>query len=86
MKKYIYILLTFCLLISCMEDPTAGVVVPKYTPSTENPGGPGEEPGDGLIDPAEPLDRGFIHLKGVCTCFMGDMDLCEGNTYRKEAF
>ena len=64
MKKYIYILLTFCLLISCMEDPTAGVVVPKYTPSTENPGGPGEEPGDGLIDPAEPLDRGFIHLKG----------------------
>ena len=46
MKKYIYILLTFCLLISCMEDPTAGVVVPKYTPSTENPGGPGEEPGD----------------------------------------
>ena len=45
MKKYIYILLTFCLLISCMEDPTAGVVVPKYTPSTENPGGPGEEPG-----------------------------------------
>ena len=34
MKKYIYILLTFCLLISCMEDPTAGVVVPKYTPST----------------------------------------------------
>ena len=38
MKKYIYILLTFCLLISCMEDPTAGVVVPKYTPSTENPG------------------------------------------------
>ena len=35
MKKYIYILLTFCLLISCMEDPTAGVVVPKYTPSTE---------------------------------------------------
>lgn len=64
MKKYIYILLTFCLLISCMEDPTAGVVVPKYTPSTENPGGPGEEPGDGLIDPAEPLDRGFMHLKG----------------------
>ena len=57
MKKYIYILLTFCLLISCMEDPTAGVVVPKYTPSTENPGGPGEEPGDGLIDPAERLDR-----------------------------
>ena len=48
MKKYIYILLTFCLLISWMEDPTAGVVVPKYTPSTENPGGPGEEPGDGL--------------------------------------
>ena len=47
-----------------MEDPTAGVVVPKYTPSTENPGGPGEEPGDGLIDPAEPLDRGFMHLKG----------------------
>ena len=44
MKKYIYILLTFCLLISCMEDPTAGVVVPKYTSSTENPGGPGEEP------------------------------------------
>lgn len=29
MKKYIYILLTFCLLISCMEDPTAGVVVPN---------------------------------------------------------
>lgn len=64
MKKYIYILLTFCLLSSCMEDPTAGVVVPKYNPSTGNPEGPGEEPGNELIDPAEPLDRGFIHLKG----------------------
>ncbi len=30
MKKYIYILLTFCLLISCMEDPTAGVGRSKY--------------------------------------------------------
>ncbi len=40
MKKYIYILLTLSL-ISCMEDPTAGVVVPKYTPSTENPGNTG---------------------------------------------
>lgn len=64
MKKYIYILLAFCLLISCMENPTAGMVVPKYTPSTEGPGGPNEEPGDGLIDPAEPLDRRFMHLEG----------------------
>ncbi len=59
MKKYIYILLTFCLLISCMEDPTVGVVVPKYTPSTENPGGPGEEPGDGLIRSGRTAGQGI---------------------------
>lgn len=64
MKKYIYIFCAFCLLSSCTTDPTAGVIVPKYAPSTENPKEPDDKPEDGLIDPAEPLTRGLVHLKG----------------------
>lgn len=28
----------------------------------------------------------YCYSSDVCTCFMGDMDLCEGNAYRKKAF
>ncbi len=63
MKTHIYILCSlFLLTASCLEDPTAGVLIPKYAPAP--PDDPEEEPDNGLIDPAEPLDRGFIHLKG----------------------
>lgn len=64
MKKYIYLLLTLALLVSCLDDPTAGVIVPKYTPPTHKPEEPGEEPDDDWMDPAEPLSRGAVHLKG----------------------
>ena len=31
-------------------------------------------------------DRSDCYSSDVCTCVMGDMDLCEGNAYRKETF
>ena len=63
--KYLLIAATV-FLTACLDDPTKGVKMPEYddteTPE-ENPGSSGDNPSES-IDPTQPLDRGFVHLKG----------------------
>lgn len=47
-----------CLLSACNDDPE-GISFPDYDWSAGNP-----SPSDAPLDPSEPLERGFVHLKG----------------------
>lgn len=65
MKQYIYLLLIMILSTACIENRTAGVKDSKYNPSSDVPSESENGSGEGdLIAPSQPLERGFVHLKG----------------------
>lgn len=82
MIKKILSCLAVGLLISCTEDPTAGVEIPKYNP-VEKPDEPETPPENELIDPSEPLEKGIIHLKGRQLTSLNSISLTNVNDAEK---